>query len=140
MRKILMAIMGIAVILAGCGKEKEESLKVKQEQLDDIYAEDQDEDYSSTDNNLTDHLELVSWNSEDRSKLTYAVGEIKNNSDQDIDSIGDMVFLSEDDSVITVKKVMVKVGAGESIYFDELIGLTEDLTERPNKMLLQGFE
>lgn len=87
----------------------------------------------------TYNLELLNIKMRDRSGLTYVMGEIKNNSDISVDKIGDMVLLDDDGNVVRVKKIHLEIAPGESTYFEELVGQTEELTVRPTQIILDGF-
>lgn len=95
---------------------------------------DQQNDSNQNLNNQS--LKLSNSNVKKSGSLIYVTGQITNQSNSHIDKIGDMVFLDENDQVISVKKIIVKLNAGDVMHFEELVG---NNVGEPSTVKLQGF-
>ncbi|MEK5208112.1 hypothetical protein [Psychrobacillus sp. FSL H8-0510] len=97
-------------------------------------------DYSDiASESYTQNLSLSNFSANSDGTFVNAYGSITNNSSQSIDEIGEIAFFNSDGSINRVKSIMVKLDAGETLHFEELIGLTKDGTEVPSSAELTGF-
>lgn len=97
-------------------------------------------DYSNIESeSFTQNLSLSNFSANSDGTFVNAYGSITNNSTQSIDEIGEIAFFNSDGTINRVKSIMVKLDAGETLHFEELIGLTKDGTEVPSSAELSGF-
>ncbi|GEM_PF-5476989 len=137
-------ILGIIIIYFGIGKYQEYARKKElQDRIDYLQSEiDKIDagDYSSYESeSYTKYLSLSNLSAKSDGTYVNAYGSITNTSSQHIDEIGQIAFFDEVGAIIRVKNIMVKLDAGETMYFEELIGLTRDGTSIPSSAELSGF-
>lgn len=97
-------------------------------------------DYSNIESeSFTQNLSLSNFSANSDGTFVNAYGSITNNSTQSIDEIGEIAFFNSDGTINRVKSIMVKLDAGETLHFEELIGLTKDGIEVPSSAELSGF-
>lgn len=119
MKKSLGVLLSVSLLLTGCGMTKEEK---RAEQVASIMAKRE-----ASKINLIPYLDLSKTNVTRSNKLVYAKGAITNNYHKDIDEIADIVFLDENNFPIRVKKMILRVASGQTVYFEELIGLDSEV-------------
>lgn len=132
MKKYLIALGVSALLLTGCGKQESRS---------EAYAravwEEQAAD-AMRDIDLSSYLVTSDMKVQNSSGLYYVTGRITNTYNEKIEKIGDIVFFDASGSVIRVKKIRVKLAAGETMYFEELVGEPKN-TPKPTKAILTDF-
>ncbi|MFC9541072.1 hypothetical protein ACFTQ7_14435 [Lysinibacillus sp. NPDC056959] len=141
---MVSVILGILIIYFGAEKyQKYARIKELQDRKDYLQSEiDKIDagDFSSyeTESN-TKSLSLSNLSAKSDGTYVNAYGSITNTSSQHIDEIGQITFFDEVGAIIKVKNIMVKLDAGETMHFEELIGLTGDGTSIPSSAELSGF-
>lgn len=141
-------IIGIIVVYFGYGeyeeyakkKELENELNFLQGEIDKIDRGETSEYAESLRevkvNDALSRLSLSNFSARSDGTYVKAFGSITNSSSQPIDEIIDIAFFDENDGIIRVKKMIIKLNAGENMYFEELIGLTRDGTVVPKSAKL----
>lgn len=115
MRRLLTFILLVLVFITGCNS-KEENI------TSDITDWDSTSSISNESPDLISQLEITNVNTRRVGELNYIVGEIKNNSYESIDEIGDLAIYDEQGNLINVNKILIKISAGGVMAFDELAG------------------
>ncbi|MEG0259926.1 MAG: hypothetical protein RR595_04870 [Lysinibacillus sp.] len=141
---IVCVILGVIVAYFGFEEYKEYARKKElQERIDYLQTEIDNidsGDYSSFESEtVTKYLSLSNFSANSDGTYVNAYGSITNVSSQFIDEIGEIAFFDEDGSIIRVKNIMVTLDAGETMHFEELIGLSRDGTIIPASAELSGF-
>jgi len=87
----------------------------------------------------TSYLTLSNFSADSDGTYVNAYGSITNTSSEYIDETGEIAFFNSDGSINRVKYIMVELEAGETLHFEELIGLTSEGTLIPSSAELTGF-
>lgn len=139
---ILVVGLFIGVFLTG-GVEKFQKYQHKRELEKRIatlkYEIDSGNYESAESEDYTRYLSLSNFTAKNDGTYVKAFGAIKNISGTHIDEIGSIAFFDSIGSIIRVKAMHVKLPAGETLYFEELIGLTRDGTQVPTSAELSDF-
>jgi hypothetical protein len=114
-RLTIVFAMTFLVLITACGAEKDTS-----SQLLSSYS-----DTSSSDLNvdLASYMEISNVSMRTSGTLYYMVGEIKNTYTSSVDEIADLAMYDDSGKLVKVKKIIVKLAPGETMAFDELIGI-----------------
>lgn len=141
---IVCTLLVVIIAYFGFGEYKEYARKKElQDRIDYLQTEiDKIDsgDYSSFESEtVTKYLTLSNFSGKSDGTFVNAYGSITNESSQFIDEVGEIAFFDEDGGIVRVKNLMVELDAGETMYFEELIGLTRDGAKIPVSAELSGF-
>jgi len=81
--------------------------------------------------NALNSLSLSNFSARSDGTFINAYGSITNISDDYVDEIINVAFFDKDGGIIKVKYLIIKLGAGETMHFEELMGLAKDATPIP---------
>lgn len=140
----LIAVLVISLSIYGYGKyeeyryvkELEEEIASIEFELDKLDSGD----YSSLETeSYANSLSLSNFSADSDDTYVNAYGSITNTSTEHISKIGQIAFFNSDGSINKVKNIQVELSSGESLHFEELIGLTREGTIVPSSAELTGF-
>lgn len=116
-------------------KELEDEIEFIQGEIDKLNAGETSEYAENLRNVQTSSalssLSLSNFSARSDGTFVNAYGSITNLSNNYIDEILNIAFLDENGGVIKVKHLIIELGSGETMHFEELIGLAKDNTQIP---------
>ena len=137
----LIAALVIPLSFYGYGKYEEYAyIKELEDEIASIELALDKGDYSSVETeSYANSLTLSNFSANSDGTYVNGYGTITNTSSQHISKIGQVAFFNSDGSINKVKNIQVELSAGDSLHFEELIGLTSEGTVVPSSAELTGF-
>lgn len=136
MKKKIVALGVALLMLVGC--ETDSGSRVSTDSAKEL------ETVSHEQEKMQDYLELSGLKlrlvGDRRDGLIFVVGQIENtHPTKGVEKFVKMTFLDEEGKVVTVRPYNLKIGAGETVYFDELAGRANAINE-PTRMVINGVD
>jgi len=129
-KNLIVLILFTLLLLGACGKE--ETITTEKEFIPTSNSFE-----SEPQSSFLDYLTVRNVSYNESVSIYYVTGEISNRSSQSFSEVISMAIYDSNDNVVRVRPYRLNIGPNETIAFEEMVGITDEVTGPPYKVRLQ---